>query len=132
MALRKCKDCKEGWGEHLFMWLADSLWKEIGCKPNDFLCANCTLKRLDKGHNYIYVVPGPGKYTVAAYEITMTETAKPSKTAKPYPYAIKYQMSSEKWFTVGFCETKELGDTYIENTAKEMQLPKERWKIEKV
>ena len=76
MLHRKCKDCSEEYGEHLFVWLADSLWKEIGCEPHDFLCAHCTIDRLDKIRNYVYIIPQEGKYHVTGYEIVMTDTTR--------------------------------------------------------
>lgn len=61
---RQCQDCGAGYGSTLFLWVADSLWKEMGCKPEDFFCADCTVRRLEKIRSYVYAVDGVGTHHV--------------------------------------------------------------------
>lgn len=81
-----CKDCGAEYGSTLFLWLADSLWKEIGCEPQDFLCADCTIRRVEKVRSYIYAVDGVGTHTVkgSATKIVMEQNGAKRRT-KVYP-----------------------------------------------
>ena len=56
-----CADCNAPYGSGLFMWLPDCLWKEIGFKKNQYACAPCMLKRIEKVRNFIFVAEGTGK-----------------------------------------------------------------------
>jgi hypothetical protein len=62
--LPRCLDCGEGYGDSLFLWIDDELWEQIGCKPEDFLCAHCTIDRLEKIRSYAYLVAGVGEHKI--------------------------------------------------------------------
>ncbi len=61
---RKCLDCKDNWGNTVFLWLTEDLWEKIGCKPDDYLCANCIMKRIKTHYSYGYFVVGDGKHVL--------------------------------------------------------------------
>jgi hypothetical protein len=64
MFVRYCKDCGEEYGNSLFLWLDDKLWEQIGCEPEDFLCAHCTIDRLEKFRSYAYLIGGVGTHSI--------------------------------------------------------------------
>ncbi len=46
--MKKCKDCKSRYGDTIFLYLSDEQWKNIGCKPKDYLCSNCIMDRVNE------------------------------------------------------------------------------------
>ena len=56
-----CADCGVPYGTGLFLWLPDCLWKEIGYKKNQYACAPCTIKRVEKVRNFLFVAEGTGE-----------------------------------------------------------------------
>lgn len=68
-----CLDCGEPAGESLFLWVSDEIWEKIGCKPYDFLCAHCIIRRLENIHTAAYLVVGSGEHIItgAATRIIM-------------------------------------------------------------
>ena len=87
MLPRTCLDCGEGYGESLFLWLSDELWKSIGCEPHDFLCAHCTIDRLEKSRSYVYLVAGVGEHTINAAnaKICMEQNGLRKDSSPVYP-----------------------------------------------
>lgn len=59
-----CIDCGERRGDSLFLWLSDELWDKIGCARTDFLCAHCTINRLNGICMAAYVIAGEGEHTI--------------------------------------------------------------------
>jgi hypothetical protein len=49
------------YGTGLFLWLPDCLWKEIGYRKNQYACAPCTIKRVEKVRNFLFVAEGTGE-----------------------------------------------------------------------
>ena len=56
-----CADCGVPYGTGLFLWISDCLWKEIGYKKNQYACAPCMIKRIEKVRNFVYVAEGTGE-----------------------------------------------------------------------
>ena len=61
-----CKFCGEPRGQSLFLWTSDELWAKMGLKPNDFVCAHCTIDKLSEIASYVYVIPGNGTHKIKA------------------------------------------------------------------
>jgi hypothetical protein len=65
MKLSSCLDCNEPYGDSLFLWISDSLWRSIGCEPSDFLCVKCMLDRIyKKGMTAGYLIMDPGNHDI--------------------------------------------------------------------
>lgn len=56
-----CADCGVLYGTGLFLWISDCLWKEIGFKKNQYACASCMIKRIEKVRNFVYIAEGTGE-----------------------------------------------------------------------
>lgn len=79
-----CKDCSANYGDGLFLWLSNKLWKQIGCSKEDYLCARCTINRLENlGINFIYATRSFGKDEIwENFTIELQETEKLRKINK--------------------------------------------------
>lgn len=81
-----CLDCGEKYGESLFLWIPDELWKKIGCQEHDFLCAHCTIDRLEEIQSYAYLVAGVGEHKVYHHTKIILEQNGTREDATPvYP-----------------------------------------------
>jgi hypothetical protein len=80
--LPRCLDCGECYGDSLFLWLDDKLWELIGCRPDDFLCAHCTIDRLEKHRSYAFLIGGSGNHEIkrAGAKVSMTQNGAPQQT----------------------------------------------------
>ena len=56
-----CADCAVPYGTGLFLWISDCLWKEIGYKKNQYACAPCMIKKIEKVRNFVYIAEGTGE-----------------------------------------------------------------------
>ena len=90
----KCKDCNVPYGKTLFLWLDDKLWKDIGCKENDYLCAHCIIHRLERFTFAAYLIKGDGdhKISLASLKIKAERIAHVSQKQRKQP---------EKLFSAG-------------------------------
>lgn len=70
--MNPCKDCGAEWGDTIFLWISDELWKKIECDPKDFLCAHCIVDRLQAVTFAAYLVGGPGEHKIEAANSKIT------------------------------------------------------------
>lgn len=69
--MKSCKNCGKAWGESIFLWVDDALWKAMGCKPTDFLCANCIVDKLRGVTTAAYLVKGEGTHQIKSANATL-------------------------------------------------------------
>jgi hypothetical protein len=75
--MNTCMDCGAEWGDTIFLWVTDEMWAKMGCKPTDFLCAHCTVDRLQSITTYAYAtdrrfktgVVGPARLAITTQEL---------------------------------------------------------------
>lgn len=62
--MKSCKICGAGYGDTIFLWLSDKLWKSIDCGPSDYLCTTCILERLSKIRTFVYIIDKEGEHEI--------------------------------------------------------------------
>lgn len=53
--IKTCLDCGQLYGQSLFIWVDDDLWKSLGLRRYDYLCSHCLINRVEKSNFYGYL-----------------------------------------------------------------------------